>query len=252
MKEETFIAIATQKGGIGKTSVTVLVASYLCYVKGYNVAVIDCDYPQNSVMEIRKREEKLIDTSSYFRKLAINHFKTIRKPAYIIVESNPKDALRDARALIEEEDEKFDIILFDLPGTIQSDGVISTLSEMEYIFSPISADRLVLESSLQFISMFNDRLMSTGQARTKEIYFFWTMVDKRERSELYVNYDKIIDSLGFSTLKTALPDSKRFRRDISEEKKAIFRSTLFPIDKKLRKGSGIEELTDEICRIIKL
>lgn len=41
MKEATYVAISTQKGGAGKTTLTVLVASYLHYVKGYNVAVVD-------------------------------------------------------------------------------------------------------------------------------------------------------------------------------------------------------------------
>ena len=41
MDKEIFIAFATQKGGIGKTTLTVLTASYLHYVKGYNVAVVD-------------------------------------------------------------------------------------------------------------------------------------------------------------------------------------------------------------------
>ena len=44
MKKETlYVAFSTQKGGVGKTTFTVLVASYLFYLKGYNVAVVDCD-----------------------------------------------------------------------------------------------------------------------------------------------------------------------------------------------------------------
>ena len=49
MKKTNYVAFSTQKGGAGKTTLTVLVASYLHYVKGYNVAVIDCDFPQSSV-----------------------------------------------------------------------------------------------------------------------------------------------------------------------------------------------------------
>ena len=50
MKKKTMnVAFSTQKGGAGKTTLTVLVASYLHYVKGYNVAVIDCDFPQHSI-----------------------------------------------------------------------------------------------------------------------------------------------------------------------------------------------------------
>ena len=50
MKEATYVAISTQKGGAGKTTLTVLVASYLHYVKGYNVAVVDCDLDRKSVV----------------------------------------------------------------------------------------------------------------------------------------------------------------------------------------------------------
>ena len=50
MKEATYVAISTQKGGAGKTTLTVLVASYLHYVKGYNVAVVDCDFRSTASM----------------------------------------------------------------------------------------------------------------------------------------------------------------------------------------------------------
>lgn len=43
-KEPTFIAFSTQKGGAGKTTLTVLMASYLYYVRGYDVVVVDCDF----------------------------------------------------------------------------------------------------------------------------------------------------------------------------------------------------------------
>ena len=54
-KKPVFIAFSTQKGGVGKTTFTVLTASCLHYVCGYNVLVVDCDYPQFSINEMRKR-----------------------------------------------------------------------------------------------------------------------------------------------------------------------------------------------------
>ncbi len=250
MKKEKFIAIATQKGGIGKTSVTVLLASYLHYVRGYNVAVVDCDYPQHSIMDIRSREQKLISENDYFRSVALNHFKSLGKCAYPIIDCDPTEAIEAAQKLIEEEEVKPDIILFDIPGSVRSSGVLSTLSQMDYIFTPISADRLVVESAIQFVSMFNENLITTGLAKTKEIMLYWTMVDKREKSDLYEVYDKVFEEMGVSILKTILPDSKRFRRDLSENRKTIFRSTIFPIERSLRKGSAIPEFADEICKII--
>ena len=44
-KTPLYVAFSTQKGGVGKTTFTVLAASCLHYLKGYDVAVVDCDYP---------------------------------------------------------------------------------------------------------------------------------------------------------------------------------------------------------------
>lgn len=40
------IAICNQKGGVGKSTITTLLASYLCYRKGYRIMIADSDYPQ--------------------------------------------------------------------------------------------------------------------------------------------------------------------------------------------------------------
>ena len=251
MSNEIFVAFATQKGGIGKSTVTALAASYLHNVQGHNVAVIDCDAPQHSIHGLRERETKLIDESLYFKALACDHFRKVRKNAYPVIKSNPQDALDDADRMLVSEEVKPDIVFFDMPGTLRSDGVVKTLSQMDYIFTPMSADRFVVESTLQFAAMFRDNLMTTGQAKTKGLHLFWTMVDGREKNGLYDLYEDVIAEMGLSVLSTRLPDSKKFRRDLSEERKGVFRSTIFPMDVSLLKGSGIREFSEEIVSIIK-
>ena len=245
MSKEIFVAFATQKGGIGKSTVTALAASYLHNVKGYNVAVVD------SIHGLREHEMGLIDSSTYFKALACDHFRRIKKNAYTIVKSNAVNALDDAERMIATEDVKPDVVFFDMPGTLRSNGVIKTLSQMDYIFTPLSADRFVVESTLKFVTMFRDRLMTTGQAKTKGLHLFWTMVDGRERNDLYGIYEEVIAEMGFPVLSTRLPDSKKFRRDLSEERKSVFRSTIFPMDTALLKGSGIREFSEEISDIIR-
>lgn len=56
MSNTIVVAVSSQKGGVGKSTLTVLLASYLYYVKGYDVAVMDCDSPQHSLDGERKRE----------------------------------------------------------------------------------------------------------------------------------------------------------------------------------------------------
>lgn len=71
------------------------------------------------------------------------------------------------KGMLAEEGVKPDIVFFDMPGTLKSNGVVKTLSQMDYIFAPMSADRFVVESTLQFAVMFRDNLMTTGQAENK-------------------------------------------------------------------------------------
>ena len=63
-------------------------------------------------------------------------------------------------------------MLFDLPGTMGSDGVIAAISALDYLFVPIKADRLVLESTLNFATTVNDRLIKTGISNLKALCMF--------------------------------------------------------------------------------
>ena len=247
-----FIAFSTQKGGVGKTAFTVLLSSYLHYQQGKSIAVVDCDFPQHSIMEMRKRDQGLVISDSHYKRMAYEQFKEIAKKAYPVVGSNPVNALQDAEKLIADSDNKIDIVFFDLPGTMNSKGVVSTLGQMDYIFAPVSADRLVLASTLSFASSLNENLISIGKSSVKGMYLFWTMVDGREKTPLYEAYDGAIGELGLSLLNTRIPDTKRFRREMDETHRAVFRSTVFPPDKHLIKGSNVDDLVAEISKIIDL
>jgi len=248
-RQPLFIAFSTQKGGAGKTTMTVLAASFLHYVKGYNVAVVDCDYPQFSIADMRKRDVEQVLNDAHYKCMAHNLFSQIKKDAYPIAECATVDAIAKAEALQNEED--LDFIFFDLPGTMNIAGVIKTLACMDYIFVPVSADKVVLASTLHFVSTLHDNLITTGKANIKGLRLIWNMVDGRERTELYDMYEDIVSEMGFQVMKTVIPDSKRFRREMNGTHKPVFRSTLFPVDKTLLKGSNIEELTDEILETVK-
>lgn len=250
MKQTMYVAFSTQKGGAGKTTLTVLVASYLHYVKGYKVAVIDCDYPQHSIAEMRERDFKMCENDEYYKGMLYEQFVRLeQKKAYPVVESNTKDALDDAEDLTKEGD--YDFIFFDLPGTLNNEGLILTIASMDYIVAPIAADRLVLESTLDYLISVRDNIVNPGKSNIKGIYLFWNMVDGREKSELYEVYENVIRDLEFPLLRTFIPDSKRFRREQSVSYKALFRSTLFPADKSLVKGSNLDALTDELLELLK-
>jgi cellulose biosynthesis protein BcsQ len=253
MKKETlFVAFSTQKGGVGKTTFTVLAASYLHYLKGYNVAVLDCDFPQHSINAMRKRDTQQIELDDYYKLMAYNQFKRLNKKAYPIICCSPVDAIASANNFLASSEVKFDVVFFDLPGTVNSVGVLQSLANMDYIFTPIIADRLVLESCLSFALSVNDLLVNNTSLRLKELHLFWNQVDGREKTDLYEIYEKSIHEFGLPLLRTFIPDTKRYNKELSGNRKPVFRSTLFPADKRLIKGSHLEELFIEIAHIVKL
>ena len=56
IQSPVIVTFANQKGGVGKSAFTVLVASILHYQKGLKVGVVDCDSPQHSISRMRDRD----------------------------------------------------------------------------------------------------------------------------------------------------------------------------------------------------
>lgn len=252
MKDPVFVAFSTQKGGAGKTTLTVLTASYLYYVRGIKVLVVDCDYPQYSIKEMRDRDVEILKMNTTFRRIFGEQSDRTKLPPYPILIVKPEDALKRVKAQMDAGGE-YDLVLFDLPGTINNPGVAKTVSLMDFIFCPVAADKLILESSLAFAMKVRDEIMSLNGCSVKEMYMVWNLVDAREKTELYDRYEEVFEEQLLPTLKTRLPDTKRYRREGSKESnRAVFRSTLLPPDKTLIKGSRLVELIDEIIGIIKL
>lgn len=250
-KKPVFIAFSTQKGGVGKTTFTVLAASYLHYLKGYNVAVVDCDYPQHSISMMRKRDIALLETNVSLSNLAATQFSKIDKDTYPILSSSPERSISSVQRLFAESDIEFDFVFFDLPGSVNNPDVLETLSQMHYIFTPIAADSISLVSTLSFASVVKKGLVDATDTPCKGIYLFWNMVDGREKTNLYTSYEVIISKMEIPVLKTLVPNTTKYKKEGTEDGATLFRSTLFPASNALLKGSRLPELLDEILSIVK-
>ena len=222
------------------------------YLKGYNVAVVDCDYPQHSISAMRKRDAEQVNGDEYYKQLAFHQFKTLGKKAYPVLCSSPDEAIKTADEYLASAGMDYDVVFFDLPGTVNSEGVINSLSGVDYIFTPIAADRVVLESSLSFAVAIDKLLVKNEVCRLKGLHLFWNMVDGREKTDLYTLYEQTIRELELPLMKVFIPDTKRFKKELDAQRKTVFHSTLFPADKRLVKGSNMEELITEIAYLIKL
>src|SRR5690554_271346 len=246
------ISFSTQKGGVGKSTMTTLLASVLHYRLGYNVLVMDCDFPQHSLTNMRERDKKTIMQNKYHKKAAMKQFQTINKKAYPIIKSKAENALERASEYIKQSALVPDIVFFDLPGTANTKGVLTTLKIMDFIFSPITADRLVVESTLGFTKAFLELPKTIEGNKDQQLWLFWNQVDGRERTGLYEAYQNVINQLKLSIMETRIMDSKRFRKETDDTANYVFRSSLLPAETQLMKVTRMDLFVGEFLKITHL
>lgn len=250
MKEPLFISFCTQKGGVGKSTMTILAADWLHFVVGLNIAVIDCDFPQHSIDEFRSREKQILASDETYKLMMMRQFTTVSKKAYPILRCRPDTAISEVKNLIEYADTDYDVILFDLPGTINTAGVIYIMSSLDYLFVPMRADRLIMQSTLYFAKTINERFIQNPAANTKGVYLFWNMVDRREKPNLYTPFEKLLDKLNLSYFKTRIPMRSKFNKEIPDSGTNVYRSTIFAPDKTFLAECGFSALMQEVCDVL--
>ena len=252
MKKSMYVAFSNQKGGVGKSAFTTLAASYLHYAGGRNVAVIDCDYPQHSIHAVRERDKNRVSENDEYKEMMVKQFQSIRKNAYPVLAAKPEHAVGVADELVKESELLIDVVFFDLPGTVSSHGILNTMLNMDYLFCPIITDRLIMESSLAFAANIQDFIRKKSQAPLKDVFLFWNQLVKNERKEIYDAYCTVIKELNLNLLQTEIPFSVKYKKEMSQGSRQVFRSTLFPPNGMLLKGSNLDLLVSEICQIINI
>ena len=251
-KKTLKISFSTQKGGVGKSTMTILMAGVLHYRLGFNVVVMDCDFPQHSLTNMRERDKKTIMQNDYHKKAAMKQFQAINKKAYPIIRCKAENALEVASDYLSQSAVVPDVIFFDLPGTANTKGVLTTLKAMDFIFSPITADRLVVESTLSFTKAFLGLPETTHGKEKQEMWLFWNQVDGREKTGLYKAYQNVIGELNLPIMETRIMDSKRFRKETDDTGTYIFRSSLLPTEPQLMKATKLDLFVEEFLKIIHL
>lgn len=251
-QDAKFIAFATQKGGVGKSVFSILTASMLHYKLGYNVVVVDCDFPQYSIHQMRERDIDVMESDQKYSQMYSSQQERLQKPPYTILCAPAENAIGVINSFLTSCTTQIDVVIFDLPGTIKSKGVLQCIACMDYIFTPITSDKIVLESSLAFALTVKQVLVDNLAYDVKDIHLFWNMVDERERTHLYDSYGETITKLGLYIMNTTLPDTKRFRKELAQDGKAAFRSTIFPPNTRMLRGSRFDHLLKEIINTIEL
>ena len=144
------------------------------------------------------------------------------------------------------------VILYDLPGTVNAGGVIRILSSLDAVFIPLKADKLVMESSLTFARGIEHGFVQDKDTSLQAAHLFWTMIDRRERTPLYDQYEAIIHKLGLSLMATHVPYRSKFNKELLPDGSGICRSTLLAPERTFAREAQIEVLAAEILEILKI
>lgn len=193
-----------------------------------------------------------MEGSEYYKLMLLRQFKASQRKLWPVLETTPENAMSDVRRYLEQMQRSFDLIMLDMPGTVSAPGVFRVLAELDYIFVPMKADKLVMESAVSFAKAVNEQLVQNPDYNLRGLRMFWTMIDRRERTPLYEQYEKALDIFQLPRLKTQIPYRIRFNKEILDAKGSIGRSTLFPAEKTFAQEAQIGALAQEILSIIEV
>jgi len=123
------ILIGNQKGGAGKSTIALLLANYLTQIRKRRVTVLDMDYQQSLFAKFEKA--KILENI----------------PLYEVVPADLADFPSMKRAM---EGRRGEILLIDLPGKMDDDGLIPIFAAADMVICPFSYDELSVDSTVLF------------------------------------------------------------------------------------------------------
>ena len=171
-KQPVFFCVCSQKGGVGKSTFTILLASWLHYALGRDVLVVDCDAPQWSIVAQRERELDVLERNDRYKLMMVRLFKRTGRKIWPVVRSTPEEGLQAAHAYLAAGDREADFVLLDLPGTVAAPGIFRLLARLDHLFIPLKADKLVLESALSFARAVDEQLVHNDALRLTGLHLF--------------------------------------------------------------------------------
>lgn len=177
------VITANQKGGAGKSTLTLLLANYLSLLKNRNVTVIDMDYQQSIAEKFNKA--RVIDSP----------------PPYQVIAASLED-FPDLHGTIKEA--ASDIVLLDLPGKLDDDGLIPVFAAADLVICPFAYDELSYQSTVLF-SVVLKKLNSKAP-----LIYIPNRIKANVRYELIAEIDRQLANFG--KVYDAVPDRIDFQR----------------------------------------
>ena len=209
------VSFFSAKGGTGKTTFNMSMASFLKYHLGKAVIVLDADTPEYNLYNSRvreldyKRKNGGIDESALY-------------PVWKVLDVTP-EGIESLAGKLDALRGSVDYVLIDFPGSCVKDDAIWTFARrgvLDLVVIPVDMDPMVLASALQLAEIFTH----TGQ----KVLLFFNKVHGKIPSEKYDAVAELFRSRGFRMSECRIKNALAMSRD-AESGSNYLRSTIrFP------------------------
>lgn len=207
MKNKT-IAFVNQKGGVGKSTIAALYASYLAYHKKFKVVVFDCDFPQHSLSGFRIKEKKMLGGDDLTMESYNNAISEVGE--YSILEY-PIDSIPEIISKLNEQHDDL-YIIFDFPGTINLESFHNAINFIDFSIVPFGPSVSEFEATVMSLGTLfqykpNMKVVSLLN-RVKKI------VNYRQNDALAFALRNSFKSEDFHFLNNKIYDLEGYKRDL--------------------------------------
>jgi chromosome partitioning protein len=194
------ILIGNQKGGAGKTTMTLLLANYLTIEKKCPVMVIDLDYQQSLMQKYDKA--KLLENDEPYEVL----------PATLESFGALMNAIKDTKNVI---------VLIDLPGKLDDDGLLDVFTIGDLLICPFAYDESTFVSTVHFA------LVLRKVTPKMPLVFVPNRIKANAKFEIMEEVN--IQLLKLGTLTAMLPDRIDFQRLTTFQTPLLLNPILLPV-----------------------
>ena len=220
------ISVVGEKGGIGKTTLNIILASDLFYAKGKKIVLLDADNPQYSIYKKRNRELEMLDDEE---KECMELY-----PIEPVTVDNLQDAILKYYGQV-------DYIILDLPGSLNVE-MVKGLLYVEHVFVPFDHDELEIDSTSHFYFTLKNNFLDNEERVLKSIHLFFNKYKLVKKNKFALLRQQFKEA-GIPMMQSVVKD-----RTIYKEQ---YRNTLYPIPQHKELGEkDIKQFFDEVTRLI--
>ncbi len=223
--ETKIISVVGEKGGIGKTTLNIILASDLFYAKGKKVVLLDADNPQYSIYNKRQRELESLDKEE---RQSIDLYPIERV------------AVAGIQGAIVKHYGRVEYIILDLPGSLNVE-MVKGLLYVEHVFVPFDHDELEIDSTFHFYFTLKNNFLDNEERVLKSIHLFFNKYKLVKKNKFAVLRQQFMEA-DIPMMKSVVKDKTIY--------KERYRNTLYPIPEHKETGEkDIKHFFKEIAQL---